>query len=163
MQQTDIHFWSYLAQFFLQWEMFQNVCTENQNTHFVFSNFFFGRKSCRLWDNVQKCCKAGQATDDNMAHAHCMLAKAKNTHSEYVILIDIPLQQWLQERASMLRHMYTACLVASQNIVDGFQGRQFTVISHTTLRTEWPSVRRFSRTFDSIARNALCRISPNSC
>jgi len=30
-------------------------CTENQNTHFVFSNFlFFFRKSYRLWDNVQK-------------------------------------------------------------------------------------------------------------
>ena len=27
--------------------------TENQNTHFVFSNFF-SRKSCQLWDNVEK-------------------------------------------------------------------------------------------------------------
>jgi len=24
-------------------------------------------------DNVEKYCRAGQATDDNMAHAHCML------------------------------------------------------------------------------------------
>jgi len=39
----------------------------------VFSNFFFSRKSCRLWDNVKKYCRAGQAIDDNMAHAHCML------------------------------------------------------------------------------------------
>jgi len=46
-------------------------CTENQNTHFVFSNF--SRKSCRLWDNVEKYCRAGQATDDSMARAHCML------------------------------------------------------------------------------------------
>jgi len=45
-------------------------CRENQNTHFVFNNFF-PRKSCRLWDNVEKYCRAGQATDDNMAHAHC--------------------------------------------------------------------------------------------
>jgi hypothetical protein len=29
---------------------------------------------------------AGQAIDDNMAHAHCML-DATNTHSEYVTLI----------------------------------------------------------------------------
>jgi len=28
---------------------------------------------------------------------------ARNTHSEYIILIVCPLQQWLQERASMLR------------------------------------------------------------
>jgi len=30
------------------------------------------RKSRRLRDNVEKYCRAGQATDDNMAHAHCM-------------------------------------------------------------------------------------------
>ena len=29
---------------------------------------------------------------------------ATDTHSEYVILIAFPLQQWLQERASMLRY-----------------------------------------------------------
>ena len=33
----------------------------------------FHRKSCRLWDYVQKYSRAGQATDDNMAHAHCAL------------------------------------------------------------------------------------------
>jgi hypothetical protein len=36
--------------------------------------------------------------------------KATNTHSEYVITFAFPLQQWLNERASMLRPMYTACL-----------------------------------------------------
>ena len=31
----------YLAEFFLEWEMFKDKsCTENQNTHFIFSNFF---------------------------------------------------------------------------------------------------------------------------
>jgi len=25
-------------------------CRENQNTHFMFNNYF--RKQCRLWDNV---------------------------------------------------------------------------------------------------------------
>ena len=40
--------------------------------HFVFNNFFF-RKSCRLWDNVEKYCRAGQATDDSMQHAQCTL------------------------------------------------------------------------------------------
>jgi len=30
------------------------------------------------------------------------IAKAANTHSEYVTLIAFPLQQWLQERASIL-------------------------------------------------------------
>jgi len=48
------------------------LCTENQNTYLIFNNFF-PRKSCLLWDNVKKYCTAGQATDDNMVHAHWML------------------------------------------------------------------------------------------
>jgi len=46
-------------------------CRENQNTHFVFNNFFSENRI--FLDNVEKCSKAEQATDDNMAHAHCML------------------------------------------------------------------------------------------
>jgi len=50
------------------------LCTENQNRRFVFSNlFFFFRKSCRLWDNVEKYCRAGQAADDNMAYENYIL------------------------------------------------------------------------------------------
>ena len=41
----------------------------------------------------------------------CWISKATDTHSEYVILIAFPLQQWLHERASMLRYTYSACLV----------------------------------------------------
>jgi len=49
-------------------------CTENQNTHFVFKNPHPpSRKSCRLWDNVGKSFRAGQATDENRAHANYML------------------------------------------------------------------------------------------
>ena len=33
----------------------------------------FFEKSSRLSDNVEKYCRVGQATDDNMAHAHCIL------------------------------------------------------------------------------------------
>jgi len=31
----------------------------------------------------------------------CLIPKATNTYSEYVIFIDFPLQQWLHERVSM--------------------------------------------------------------
>ena len=41
----------------------------------------------------------------------CWIPETKNTHSEYVILIAFPLQQWLHERASLLRHTYIASLV----------------------------------------------------
>ena len=33
----------------------------------------------------------------------CWITKATNTHSQYVISIAFPLQNWLQERASLLR------------------------------------------------------------
>jgi hypothetical protein len=46
--------------------------TENQNTHFVFSNFFENRIFFLL-DNVEKYFAAGQATGENAAHACCML------------------------------------------------------------------------------------------
>ena len=36
------------------------------------------------------------------------ITKATNPHSEYVILISFPQQQWLHERASLLRYTYIA-------------------------------------------------------
>jgi len=43
----------------------------------------------------------------------CWTHKPANTRSGCVLIIFLPLQQWLQERASMLRHMYSACLLFS--------------------------------------------------
>jgi hypothetical protein len=42
----------------------------------------------------------------------CWIPKATNTQSEYVILIAFPPQQWLRERASLLRHTTLALLLA---------------------------------------------------
>jgi hypothetical protein len=39
------------------------------------------------------------------------IPQATSTHSQYVILTAFRLQQWLRERASMLRYTYIACLV----------------------------------------------------
>ena len=81
---TNIHFWSYLAHFFLEWEMFQTKIIEKIKAHILFSVTFL-RKSCRLWENVEKYCRAQQATDDSMVHAHCAgYLKATNTHTEAV-------------------------------------------------------------------------------
>ena len=59
-----------------------------------------------MWKN-----RAGQATGDNMAHAHYMLDIYGYKHSQYVMLIVFPLQQWSHELASLLRYTYIACLV----------------------------------------------------
>jgi hypothetical protein len=85
---------------------------EGIKTHILCSVTFF-RKSCRSWDNVEKYCRAGQATDDNMAHAHCMLDTWGYNHtlSGYAIRLACPLQQRLHDRTSMLRCTYIACPV----------------------------------------------------
>ena len=41
---------------------------------------------------------------------------ATDTHSEYVILIAFALQQWLHDLASLLRYMYTACIVVTETV-----------------------------------------------
>ena len=56
--------------------MFQTNIVEKIETDTMYSvtSIFF--KSYRLWHNVEKKnCRAGQATCENMAHAHCMLDK----------------------------------------------------------------------------------------
>ena len=47
---------------------------ENILLHIFYVQCLYFRKSCRLWgENVEKCCRVGQATHDNMAHANCMV------------------------------------------------------------------------------------------
>jgi len=87
--------------------MFKKKAVEkNQDTHFVFSNFFcFFRKSCRyqiMWKNIVERGRP-QMTVCRMRIA-CRIPKATNTHSDCVILTAFPLQQRLHERASMLRY-----------------------------------------------------------
>jgi len=69
---TDVHLWSYLAQFFLEWEMVQTEGVEKIKIYILCLAFFFFRKSCLLWGNVEKYCWALQATSDKTVHAHCM-------------------------------------------------------------------------------------------
>jgi hypothetical protein len=55
------------------------------------------RKPSRLSDNVEKYGTARQATVDKVRRRMrfaCWITKATDTHSEYVILIAFPRQQW---------------------------------------------------------------------
>jgi hypothetical protein len=101
----QIYILQYLAHFFLEWDMFQTKVVEKVKTRIGCSVIVF-RKSCRLWENVEKYCTVGQATDDNIAHAHRILDTwgYEYTHSGCAILIVFPLQKWLHDRASMLRY-----------------------------------------------------------
>jgi len=52
--------------------MFKIKVVKKLKTHMLYSVTFFFRKSCRLWDNVEKCGAAREATDDN-ARCSCAL------------------------------------------------------------------------------------------
>jgi hypothetical protein len=69
---TNARLWSYLAQL-LEWDMFQTKVVEKIKTH-ISCSIPFLRKWWRLWNNIERCCRAREATDDNMAHAHRMVA-----------------------------------------------------------------------------------------
>ena len=91
-------------------------CRETQNTHFVFSNFFSLENRAiyeKMWKNIAERGRP-QMTIWRMRIA-CWIPKATNTHSQYVILIALPLLQRLHERVSVLRYTYStlpACLHA---------------------------------------------------
>jgi hypothetical protein len=89
---TCVHL--YLAEFFLEWEMFQTKL-QTKSKHAFYAQYIFSRKSCRLWDNVEKYGTAIQATDDNIIwrmRFACWLTKFTDTHTEYVIFIAFPWQ-----------------------------------------------------------------------
>ena len=78
---TDKLFWSYLAHFFLEQEIFQTKFVENFTAH-IFCSVTIFLKSYRLWDNVEKCYSSGQAADENTIwrmHIACRIPKASNT------------------------------------------------------------------------------------
>jgi hypothetical protein len=91
--------------------MFRTKFVEKIKTH-ILSSVTFIRKSCCLWDNVEKYARTRQSTDDNVIRrmrSGCFITKATNTHSEYIILNVFPRQQWLGERDPVL-DVYVHCL-----------------------------------------------------
>jgi len=74
-------------------------CRENQSAHFIFSNFFSENRAFDeiMWKNILQPDRP-QMTIWRMRIA-CWLPKTTSTHSECVIPIAYPLQQWLHERA----------------------------------------------------------------
>jgi hypothetical protein len=108
---TNIHLQLYLAQFFLEWGMFQKkICRETQNSHFISNIFFLNRAVYEImWKNIVQLDKT-QMTIWYML-TECRKTKVTNKHSEYVIIIVFTLQQWLHECASLLRCTFIVCLV----------------------------------------------------
>ena len=47
----------------------------------------------------------------------CWITEATVTHSEYVLVIALPRQQWLHECVSVLRYTFVVCLSLTVHIV----------------------------------------------
>jgi hypothetical protein len=87
------------------------LCRENQTTHFIFITFIAKIRAISetIWKNIVEPDRP-RTTIWRMRTA-CWIPKATNIHSEYVIRITFPLQQWLLERASTFISEYIAYLV----------------------------------------------------
>jgi hypothetical protein len=74
---------SHLALLFLGWEMFQTKVVDKIKTQMLCSITFFFLNSRPLWDNVEKYCTSGQATDGQYGACalHLGLRKA-TTHTQ---------------------------------------------------------------------------------
>ena len=68
---TFSHLRQYLAEFFLEWDMFKIKVVEKIKIH-ILCSMTFPRKSHHLWENVEKYGGARETADDIMA-ARCML------------------------------------------------------------------------------------------
>jgi hypothetical protein len=101
---TNVYFWSYLAQFFVEYKMFKKN-SEEIITNFIFNNRFFEFRAFyeKMWKHIVE-------RDRRMCIA-CWITKAADIPSEYVTFIAFSEQQWLHERASMLRFNQTYCLL----------------------------------------------------
>jgi hypothetical protein len=102
---------------------------ENQNTHFMFANFFqkfvpFMRRCRKIWWSQR-----GHKWRHNIAHTRCMLDKQDymytrafirpraqapmHAHTDkYVILNFFSTAKMIRQRASVLRYTYVVCLVS---------------------------------------------------
>ena len=68
---TNIHFWSYLTQFFSEWKILQTEIGGKIKTHILYSIFLYCAVFEIMWKNIVQAGR--QATDDSMTHVHCML------------------------------------------------------------------------------------------
>jgi hypothetical protein len=74
-------------------------CTGNQNALFYVQYFFSESLAVYeiMWKNI---------VQPDRPLMTIWRTRATNIHLDYVIIIAFPLQQWLQERTSMLRYTY---------------------------------------------------------
>jgi len=109
-------------------------CRENENIHFMLSNFFRNRAVYEImWKNTVEPDRL-QMTIWRMRIA-CWIPEATNTYSQYVIITAFPLQQWLHELPSILRYAYSTlsvCLSVCLSVLYSYMNISRIATWHTT-------------------------------
>ena len=101
------------------------------------TNIFFFPKIVPFMRYVEKYGTARQSTDDHIIGSirfACWTSKARDTHSEYVILIVSPRQRWFGETAAVLRVPTSPALGCLHNR----EAVRFTVKSFDTEHSRHP-------------------------
>jgi len=91
---TNIHFWSYITQLFLEWNMLQTKVVEKIKIHIYVMELIFENHATYeiMWKNIVELDRP-KMTVWCICIA-CWIPNSTNTRTEYVIPIFSPLQQW---------------------------------------------------------------------
>jgi hypothetical protein len=95
------------------------ICRGNQNTNFMFSNFFFFLENLLVYKILwKKYCIAEQSTDDSMAHARCLLDNygCRSTLRICNTSTFFSRQQWLYEHCFSCLVLQTSSLLMEYDI-----------------------------------------------
>ena len=105
---TNIHFWSYLAQFFLEWEMFQTKVVKKIKTRILCSvTLFFENRAVYevMWKNFEQ---PGRQQMTIRRMRICMLDTKGYKHTIRICNTHrFPTKQQFHERALMLHYTVT--------------------------------------------------------
>ena len=91
---TDTHLWSFPAQLFLEWEMFQTKRVDKIRTYIAYSVAFF-KKNLTVYEIIWKNNVEPGRPQMNIWYMCIVLwiPEGANTPSEYVIIIAFPQQE----------------------------------------------------------------------
>ena len=107
--ETDIHFFITPRLVLLRMRNISDKrCRGKKNKYFICNNFYW--QVVIMWKNIVDSDRPQMTIIQRMRIA-CWILRATSRHSECVILIVFPLQQWLNKRASSLYYTYIVCFV----------------------------------------------------
>jgi len=132
---TNIHFWSYLAHLFLEWELFWIKFVETFESHILCFNNFFLRNSCRLRKNAEKYGRAGQVTDDNIIrrmHFARWKTKATNTHTHRMRNTHCSSTAGMVARSPLIVTLYVHCMSCVSQVWLTFWRRNYFFFNFST-------------------------------